>query len=174
MVALSLRVEAVMGNVYRDERLGRRFHDLLSKDRADRIRLSRRDAAKNRLRVTSQRGTDVLIDVPRGTTLKHGDVLHLGEDEILTVEWLPEETMVVTLSPHEDWREGVETAARIGYMLGIKHFPLFPKGNEIVIPIEGSKEDLSKVLSSFGGVSLKVEKRILDVEPEILGYEHTH
>src|SRR2546428_14156866 len=72
MVALSLRVEAVMGNVYRDERLGRRFHDLLSKDRADRIRLPRRDAAKNRLRVTSQRGTDVLIDVPRGTTLSTG------------------------------------------------------------------------------------------------------
>src|SRR3989442_13451044 len=163
MVALSLRVEAVMGNVYRDERLGRRFHDLLSKDRADRIRLPRRDAAKNRLRVTSQRGTDVLIDVPRGTTLKHGDVLLLGEDEILTVEGLPEETMIVTLSPHEDWRERVETAARIGYMLGIKHIPLLPEGNETVIAIEGSKEELSTAPSSFGGESLKGAKTILEV-----------
>lgn len=115
-----------------------------------------------------------MIDVPRGTTLKHGDVLYLGEDEILTVEWLPEETMVITLSPPQDWRERVETAAKIGYILGIKHFPLFPRGNEIVVPIEGSKEDLSKAFASFGGISIKFEKRILDLEPEILGYEHTH
>src|SRR5438093_12681748 len=96
MVALSLRVEAVMGNVYRDERLGRRFHDLLSKDRADRIRLPRRDAAKNRLRVTSQRGTDVLIDVPRGRTLKHGDVIHMCDDEIISLDWMNEDKMCVT------------------------------------------------------------------------------
>ncbi len=174
MVALSLRVEEVRGNVYRDENLRQMFRDLSSKDRVDRVHLARRDAAKNRLRLTSQRGTDVMIDVPRGTTLKHGDVLYLGEDEMLIVEWLPEETMVITLSFPKDWTERVETATKIGYILGIKHFPLFPRGNEVVVPIEGSKEDLSKVFASFGGISIKFEKRILDLEPEILGYEHAH
>ncbi|MBI3115733.1 MAG: hypothetical protein HYZ12_00165, partial [Thaumarchaeota archaeon] len=80
----------------------------------------------------------------------------------------------ITLSPLKDWRERVETAAKIGYILGIKHFPLFPKGNEIVVPTEGSKEDLSKAFASFSGITIRLEKRILDLEPEILGYEHTH
>lgn len=174
MVALSLRIEEIKGNINRDQELKHIYQDLLSRGAVDRVLLQRRDATRNRLRISSERGTDVMIDVPRGTTLRHGDVLYLGENKILIVEWQPEETMIITLSAAEDWKERVESAAKIGYILGIKHFPLFATGNEIVIPIEGSKENFSKSFASFAGINIRFEKRILDLEPEMIGYEHTH
>ncbi len=174
MVALTLRIEEVKGNINRDQELNHIYHDLLSRGAVDRIFLQRRDATKSRLRISSERGTDVMIDVPRGTSLRHGDVLSLGEDRILVVELTPEESMIITFSAADDWKERVETAAKIGYILGIKHFPLFAVGTEIVIPIEGSKEDLSKAFASFAGINIRFEKRILDLEPEMIGHEHTH
>ena len=171
---MSLRIEEITGNINRDQGLNGIYRDLMSRGAADRILLQRRDATKSRLRVSSERGTDVMIDVPRGTTLRHGDVLYVGDNKILVVEWLPEETMIITMSAAEDWKERVETAAKIGYILGIKHFPLFAVGTEIVVPIEGSKEDLSKAFATFAGINIRFEKRILDVEPEMIGHEHTH
>lgn len=171
---MSLRIEEIAGNINRDQRLNGIYRDMVSRGAVDRILLQRRDATKNRLRVSSERGSDVMIDVPRGTTLRHGDVLHLDDSKILVVEWLPEETMIITFSAAEDWKERVETASKIGYVLGIKHFPLFATGNEIVIPIGGSKEDLSKAFASFADINIRFEKRILDLPPEIIGYEHTH
>lgn len=174
MVALSLRIEEIKGNINRDQELKHIYQDLLSRGAVDRVLLQRRDATRNRLRISSERGTDVMIDVPRGTTLRHGDLLYLGEDKILIVEWQPEETMIITLSAAEDWKERVESAAKIGYILGIKHFPLFAVGNEIVIPTEGSKEDLSKAFASFANLSIRFERRILDFQPEMIEYDHTH
>lgn len=171
---MSLKVENVKGNINRDESLHRLFHDLSSKGGVDRIFLQRREATKNRLRIPSERGRDVMIDVPRGTIIRHGDVLDFDKQQILIAEWLPEETMIVNISSAENWKERVEIAVKIGYILGIKHFQLFALGNEILIPIEGSKEDLSKALANFPGISTKVEKRILDPQPELTGYEHAH
>lgn len=171
---MSLRVEEVKGNVNRDDELNRIYHDLASKGQVDRVFLQRREATKSRLRVSSERGRDVMIDVPRGTTLRHGDLLDFKDEHMLVVEWLPEDTAILTFSSSENWKERVETAAKVGYVLGIKHFPLFARESEILIPIEGSKEDLSKSFAGFHGLTIRVEKRILDLQPELTGFEHTH
>ena len=171
---MSIRVESIQGNIHGDEKLHRLYDKLLPIGGVERVRLSRKDASRNRMRVLSDKAREILIDVPRGSTIRHGDVLSHDDDGILVVEWTPEETMIITITPGRDWKDQVDVASRLGYILGIKHLPLFVSGNEVLVPIEGSREDFTKTFADLRGISIRFEKRILEVSPVITGYEHVH
>lgn len=171
---MSLRVEGVHGNIHGDERLRRLHEKLLPLGAVEKVCLSRKDAARNRIRVLSDKAREVLIDVPRGLTIKHGDVLSYDDSGMVVAEWTPEETLIITIAPGRDWRDQVEVGSRLGYILGMKHLPLFVSRNEILVPIEESREDFTKMFAALPGISTRVEKRILEESPAIAGYEHVH
>lgn len=169
---MSVRVEGIEGNINGDEKFRQLYAKHLSAGRVDRVILSRREAAKVRMRTTSQGGLDVIIDVPRGTTIKHGDVLSLEGDRMLVAEWSPEEAMIIAIDTSGDCRKRVETATRLGYILGMKHFPLFVEGNEILVPVEGAEEDLARQLGTLVGINTRSERRILGLPQEVAEHEH--
>ncbi len=173
MTPMSLRVEAVKGNVRTDEELGRLHARLLAEGRVERVTISRGDATKNRQRTTSTGGREVIIDVPRGVTIRHGDVLSHDEASILVVEWMPEETLILTIRRSAEWRDQVERATRLGYLLGMKHFHPFLSGSEVLVPVEeNSKEEMLKLFGAMEGLSLRFEKRILEKSEEAPADDH--
>jgi urease accessory protein UreE len=173
MTQMSLRIEGIEGNVGRDEELGKLHAELLPRGGVERVAMSRRDATKNRQRVTSDKGREVIIDVPRGITIGNGDVLSHDHNSILVVEWMPEETLILTIERSSDWEERVERATRLGYLLGMKHFHPFLSGSEILVPVEeNSKEEMLKLFGAMKGIKLRFEKRILEKSEEAPSYEH--
>jgi len=170
-------VEGVEGNINTDEPLRRLYAKLLEIGGVEKVFLSRKEAGKNRLRTTSNSGREIMIDVARGTTIRHGDVLSSDENRMLVAEWLPEETMIIGIMPAQDQNFRAQTmlAIKLGYICGIKHLPLFVEGTEILIPVDegSSKDDIARSFSNVQGINMRFEKRILEHEPiEVSGHEH--
>ena len=173
MRPMSLRVEAIKGNIHKDEDLRKLHEELLRLGGVEKVAISRRDATKNRQRVTSDRGREVIIDIPRGIRIGNGDVLIRELGSLLVVELVPEETVVLTVENANDWKKQVERTARLGYLLGLKHFHPFIADNEIIVPVEEkSREEMPKVFGTFEGVSVRFEKRVLEESGEDPPFEH--
>jgi len=169
---MTIRVEKIRGNIRTDTELRKWFEALTAQQRAEKVLLSRKDAAKNRLRVTSDKGREVIIDVPRGTLIRNGDVLEVNDEYMLVVEWSAEETAVITANPSGRPEENIELGVKLGYILGIKHWPLAVDGNSIYIPIESSREAVTKAFSHLSNIEISYERRIVEPHPEDVSHEH--
>ena len=170
---MSIRVERVEGNINDDSKL-RKLHDLLAdKGSLEHVLISRKESTKSRLRLVSDRGREVIIDVPRGVKLRHGDVLSSNENHMLVAEWIREDTMIITVSSKQNWEKQVQLGVKLGYILGIKHWPLCVDGNTIFVPVEDAREDTAKPFSSLEGIDIKFEERILETSETSLN-EHSH
>ncbi len=159
--------------MYTDDGLRAEHARLLASGGVEKVSIGRGEATKNRMRVVSDRGKDVIIDVPRGLTIRDGDVLAGDGDWMLVVEWLPEDALILTVDRSADWKEQVERAVRLGYVLGMKHFHPFIAGNEVVVPVEGDRESMLKAFATMKELSCRVEKRVLR-EAQEAQVEHGH
>lgn len=98
------------------------------------------DAAKPRLRVSTKAGTDVAIQLERGSFLYEGAVLHDDGKRIIVVERVPEDAMLIRLDPALDLGETIRQAVRIGHAFGNQHVPVEVADGEIRIPVTTSEE----------------------------------
>ncbi len=115
-----------------DERFAGRRREVLLVDSAD--------AAKRRLRATTDAGTDVAVDLERGAYLAHGAVLADDGERIVVVERKPEEALVVRLRLALPPAELVRQAVQIGNAFGNQHVPVEVENGEIRVPITTSPE----------------------------------
>lgn len=65
----------------------------------ERLQISRNDLEKNRIRRTTDKGTDISIVLERGSKLQHGDILNYGKNFIVVYQ-TPEK--VITVKTKED------------------------------------------------------------------------
>jgi len=126
-----LVVSAMLGDADEGRYAGRR---------QDPVAVTHADASKRRLRLTSVDGTDVALDLPRGSYLHEGAVLDDDGERILVVERSPEEALVVRFSPALGRDELAEAAARIGHAFGNQHVPVDVEDGVIRVPITTSAE----------------------------------
>ncbi len=63
---------------------------------------------------------DIGIDLPRGTVLRHGDLLSDEQANVVSVEAAVEQLLEVSVSPNEPTKIALELA-RIAYHLGNRH-----------------------------------------------------
>lgn len=136
-----LPVQAIVGNEGEPRFAGRQ------RDVA-RIRLA--DAAKRRLRITTDGGADLALDLPRGAYLCHGSVLVDDGERIVVVERDPEDALVVRLDLSLPAAELLRQAARLGHALGNQHVPVEIEGNEIRTPITTSPEIAMATVAALG------------------------
>ena len=137
------------------------------------------DAAKRRLRGVTDAGTDVAIDLGRGSYLAHGAVLADDGERIVVVERRPEEAVVVRLALDLPPAQLAEQAARLGHAFGNQHVPIELEGGELRIPITTSVEIARETVLALGleGVTIEVAtvrlgaRRPLGAGP---GPGHTH
>jgi urease accessory protein len=135
-----LRVRTVLGQLDEARYSGRTV---------ERLSLDSGEAAKARLRRRTDAGTDVAIDLPRGTYLRHGAVLADDGERIVVVERTPEEAAVVRFPPSLDRDELVEAAVRLGHAFGNQHVPVDVGAGEVRVPVTTSREVVLTTIRSL-------------------------
>ncbi len=140
---------------------------MLRQDAVERVRVSRLESAKARMRKVGDRGTDVFITLPKGVSLRDGDVLVLRDDKMLVVERERETVAQIGLKDTHDENEMVELAFRIGHSLGNLHRPIIIRGLEVYLPIQADSE-LEMLNRLFKPISDHVEigRTSMVFEPE--------
>ena len=123
-----------------EEILGRDDDPRYAGRSVDRLLVTSSAAAKRRFRARTEAGTDIALDLPRGSYLEHGAVLFDDGERIIVAMRKPEEALVIRLSPTLDRAEAVRQATSIGHAFGNQHVPLEVVEGEIRGPITTSRD----------------------------------
>jgi urease accessory protein len=135
------------------------------------------EASKRRLRRRTDAGTDVAVDVARGTYLADGAVLADDGERIVVVERRPERALVVRLDPGRPSGELARAAVLVGHAFGNQHVPLEVEGHEIRVPLTTSEAVARATVEGLGlaGVEVATELVALGRErPMPVGHAHGH
>ncbi|WP_415281697.1 urease accessory protein UreE [Candidatus Nitrososphaera sp. FF02] len=134
----------------------------------EKMRISRMEAERTRMRKTTDKGTDVALTLAAGTRLRHGDILTVSERMII-VEQEPEMVAVVRIDKSDPW-----LAALVGHAIGNLHRPIKVDGSRIFFPIQAESE-LEMLRRQFSAVidSVEISTDTMVFEPEgVSAHEH--
>jgi urease accessory protein len=126
----------------------------------ERLRVDSTRALKRRFRAVTDVGTDVAIDLERGSYLRDGAVLADAGGSIIVVERAPEDALVIRLAPELSPDERIARAVAVGHAFGNQHVPLEAVGAEIRVRITTSPEVALATIAALGlsGVEAHVER----------------
>lgn len=116
----------------------------------ERLVVDAAEAGRPRLRRQTDHGTDVAIDLPRGSYLRDGAVLDDDGTRIVVVDRKREEVAVVRLPQALSRDELTAAAVRVGHVAGNQHVPLEVEAGEIRIPVTTSRDVLLAILEAAG------------------------
>jgi urease accessory protein len=127
-----LRLERVIGNLA-DANIGGRVHDVEHHGTVEYLDLAGDDIRRHRLRLSTDRGSDCAIVLPRDASLRHGDVLLLEHRRAIVVRlanatWLrfaPVDAMA---------------ALELGYFAGNMHWPVRFQDGDLLVEQRGERE----------------------------------
>jgi urease accessory protein len=143
--------------------------------RSERIAVTSGDAAKRRLRAVTDGGTDVAVDLPRGSYLRHGAVLADDGECLVVVERAPEEAMVIRFDLGGEAAELIVCAARVGHAFGNQHVPVEVENGEIRVPVTTSRDVAEQAVRVLGLPSVEIEFRRVRLGcSQPLAASHTH
>ena len=134
----------------------------------EKMRISRMEAERTRMRKTTDRGTDVALTLPAGTRLRHGDVLAVSERMII-VEQEPEMVAVVRINKSDPG-----LAALVGHAIGNLHRPIKVENGRICFPIQAESE-LEMLRRQFSAIidHIEIGTDMMVFEPEgVSAHEH--
>ncbi|HEY6558373.1 MAG TPA: urease accessory protein UreE [Polyangiaceae bacterium] len=116
---------------------------------------------KSRFRAWLDDGREAAVMLPRGTVLRHGDLLLAEDGTRVTVRAEPERVSVATAAD-------ALSALRAAYHLGNRHVPLQIAEQQLIYRHD---HVLDAMLEQLG---LRVSDRLLPFEPETGAYGHSH
>ena len=162
-----LVVDEIIGDMEEERFAGRRA-ELLSVDSVE--------ASKRRFRSRTDAGTDIAVDLERGSYLRDGAVLYDNGERIIAVEREPEEAMVVRLSGELEASNRLARAVRLAHAFGNQHVPLEIEGEEIRVPITTSREIAAETAREVGisDEELHFGKVRLGLNHPLLAQGHSH
>ena len=110
-----------------------RAHAAEAAGRLETVRISRGDAARRRMRLTTDRGRDVALALPRDAALGDGSIVHAGADLmiVMRVDGGPR----LRLVPAD-----AVSALRLGYFCGNLHWKVDFDGDAIEVHMDGPEE----------------------------------
>ena len=127
-----LRLNRILGQAS-DPAFFDRLHHLQHDGRVERILIGSEDAARHRLRVRTDAGTECAISLPRDQRLAHGSILLLEDDRAILIAMREEE--VLKLAPAD-----ATAALELGYFAGNMHWAVRFHGPELHILLHGPAE----------------------------------
>ena len=134
------------------------------------IRINRMEAQRVRMRKTSSKGTDIALTLAPGTKLRHGDVLMVANDKMITVELEPENVAVIQIKNniHEHHNDDpIQVPVTIGHAIGNLHRPIKLEGRKIYFPIQTDSEiEMFKKIFSTLSDHLEISRTKMVFEPE--------
>lgn len=137
-----------------------------AEEASDRVRMTRAELEKSRIRKTTEGGADLAVSLPAGTVLRDGDLLDAGGGGRILVEQAPEK--VATARPAAGGGGGGGRSAAaflVGHIVGNRHRPISVSadGSSISFPLQADSE--AEVFRSLfgrieGGVELRVSEEV--------------
>jgi urease accessory protein len=170
-----ITINSIIGNLYHDSNLRKQYEDMSSKSLCESIRINRIEAQRVRMRKTSSKGTDIALIMAPGTKFRHGDVLIVVNDKMITIELEPENLAVVEVKDNIDEHDAVQLPVAIGHAIGNLHRPIKLEGRKIYFPIQTDSE-IEMFKKIFGRVLDHLEisqaKMVFEPEEEMDVHEH--
>lgn len=170
-----ITISSIIGNIYRDENLRKRYEQMSSQSLSEYIKINRMEAQRVRMRKTSNKGTDIALTMTPGTKLRHGDVLMIANDKMITVELEPENLAVVQVNDNINKHDAIQLPVTIGHAIGNLHRPIKLEGSKIYFPIQADSE-IEMFKKIFGRFSDHLEisrtNRVFEPDEEMDVHEH--
>jgi len=110
-------------------------------------------------RFTTQRGREIALALPTGTTLEPGATVWIEPDWYLAIEAAPE--AVLAILPAD-----ARAAVRIAFEVGNRHFPLAVDGDALLVP------DDTAMVQLLDRIGVRWERRQSAFRP--IGKAHSH
>lgn len=172
-------VNNIVGNLHDTEDLALEVQRLEKQDKVDRVHIPFHDAGRRRLRVTTEGGLNIGVDLADGTALQDGDVLvgEEGTDRLIVIEVAPSEAMALTVSADVPPAELFEFGVKLGHMLGNQHWPITIRDNVVYAPLTIDHKVMETVVKTHGfeGIDFKfVPVRPGEVPTAMPKIEHHH
>jgi urease accessory protein len=116
-----------------DSSLGDALHDHGHRDRVEYLDISPDNVARRRFRLTTDKGTDCAIALPRGEQLSDGAVLKLADDVAIVVR-LTERQWLSLEAPN------ASSALELGYFVGNLHWKVRFEQGLLKVALEGPRQ----------------------------------
>lgn len=157
------------------EILGRLDEPRFAGRRVERLAVDWAAAAKRRLRGDTDAGTDIALDLPHGSYLADGAVLHDDGVRVVAVARSAEPALVVRFDAALPASALAGQAARLGHAFGNQHVPLDVEDGAIRVPITTSEQVARDTVTALGldGATVTVEQVALGAHaPFATGHRH--
>ena len=159
-----LRSVSIVGNIFTEN-----GSQILKEKAFEKLQISRNDLEKNRLRRTTDKGTDISIILERGSKLQHGDILNHGESFIVIYQ-TPEK--VITVKTKEN---SFELLVLLGHIIGNRHRPILLENRSVTFPIQAESElEIFERLFApiIGKIEMNIEEKIYIPDQRMNVHEH--
>ena len=170
-----IHINKILGNIHSALDLHEKYQDMLNKDKVEKIQISRLEANRTRIRKVSDKGTDLALTLNPGTHISDGDVVLLTEERMIIAKRESENVAIVSLNNGISTEQILETAIRLGHIIGNMHRPIKVTNNKVYFPIQSDSEiELFKKLFHNLRQSIDITNKNIIFEPD-LGYDiHGH
>jgi urease accessory protein len=108
------------------------------------------EATKRIMRCKTESGTEISIELPRGSYLSDGAVVADTGDVIIAIRRQPEDALVIRFDSTTDTEMLVEDVAKVAHAFGNQHIPMEVHGLEIRVPITTSQSVMEHTLEHIG------------------------
>ena len=167
-----LTITSVIGNIFDDKKLMTKFKHMESKKRCERLKISRLELERSRIRKKTDFGTDVGLILDSGTRLYHGDIIVSNTSKFIMIEQLPEKVISIKIKKLKKNHIGLIT---LGHIIGNRHKPIVINSDILYFPIQthAEVEVFEKLLSDvITNLDLEVGEQIF--QPQHGMYMHEH
>lgn len=125
-----------------DPNIAEKLHVLAHRSLVEYLTIDAADVQRQRIRRTTDRGTDCAIALPRNQRLRDGAVLKLDHDGAIVVRLTEEQWL--TIEPCDK-----ASALEFGYFAGNLHWRVKFQDGRLKIALEGPKQDYIARLRPF-------------------------
>jgi urease accessory protein len=167
-----LTISSIIGNIFTDKKLMIRFKQMDAQRKCERLKISRLELERGRMRRKTDLGTDIGLVLDSGTKLHHGDVIVLNSKKFIVIEQLPEKVLSIKIRKLSKDPSALVT---LGHIIGNRHKPIVINDNVISFPIQADSEVdvFRKLLTSFKN-NLELEPKEQIFQPQHGMYTHEH
>lgn len=166
-----LTITSVIGNIFDDKKLMTKFKQMESKKRCERLKISRIELERSRIRKKTDFGTDVGLILDSGTRLYHGDILVSNTNKFIIIEQLPEKVISIKIKKLKKNPSGL---IMLGHIIGNRHKPIVIDDDILYFPIQvqSEVEVFKKLLNIVTNLEFEVKEQIF--QPQHGTYVHEH
>ena len=165
-----ITVTSVVGNIFHDKDLMGKFREMDLQKKCERIKISRHEMERGRIRRTTTAGTDIGLVLDSG--LFHGDIVLSEHDRIVMVEQLPEKVISINI---KDMGGNPEGLLMLGHVIGNRHKPISIKDGKLTFPVQADSEvDIFRQLLSgvMGNLEVVLDEQIFQPQHGMNIHEH--